>query len=140
MSDKINIEQWIKEFDSGKFDAKDFNTQCKAGWWDWFCKDNSLAGKTKKLAPKVKQIAKSPKINKEKMYVFFKNNCPMVGSLYDDFRICDMETGKVIYTITPKSGHKVLNGQSEVWGRENGFEKPLVVGTWEDVKQFFGVK
>jgi hypothetical protein len=58
--------------------------------------------------------------------------------LYDDFRICDIETGGVKYTITPKDTWE--KGQASVYGRDNNFEKSLVVGNWNDVKKFFGVK
>jgi hypothetical protein len=137
--DHVPLIEWIKKFDAGEYSDPGFDTQIKAGWYDWFCHDRSLRSKTYKLAPKVKKIAKSPKVNVERTYVFFKNNCPVHGSLYDDFRICDMETGDVIFTIVPRTGHKVKNGVAEVWGRENGFKGPLVEGTWEDVKKFFGV-
>jgi hypothetical protein len=79
----------------------------------------------------------STKIDTEKNYVFFKNNCPMRGGLYDDFRVCDMETGDVIFTVVPRCTH---SGKAEVWGRENEFKGPLVQGTWRDVKTFFGMK
>lgn len=137
--ERISLQEWIAQSDAGAFESDDFDTQVKAGWYDWFCKESSLAGKTKKLAPKVKQVARSAKIDPTKTYVFFKNNCPMYGKLYDDFRICDLETRDVIYTIIPRSGHTVKAGQAEVWGRENEFEEPLVVGTWNDVREFFGV-
>ena len=54
----------------------------------------------------------------------FKNNCPCNGSLYDDFRICDVKTGEVIYTIVPSDGFKKTKGKAIVWGRENDFEEP----------------
>ena len=50
----------------------------------------------------------------------------MSGPLYDDFRICDVETGDVIWTVTPKCGH---SGKAEVWGRQNDFKGPIAVGT-----------
>ena len=49
----------------------------------------------------------------------------MKGSLYDDFRICDLETGDVIWNVTAKSGH---THQAEVWGRVNDFKEPVAVG------------
>lgn len=134
-----SIRQWIADYDAGKFSAPDFETQCDAGWYDWFCRESSLAGKTKKLAPKVKQVAKSAKVNVDTMYVFFKNNCPVYGKLYDDFRICDVATGKVIYTVVPASGFEKNKGQAEVWGRENEFSGPLVAGDWKDILKFFEV-
>lgn len=133
----ITLETWVENFDKGMYSAKDVNTQCDAGWYDWFCRETSLANKTKELAPKVKMVAKSSKINVKTSYVFFKNNCPCEGSLYDDFRICDMESGDVIYTIVPASGYKSDKGISQVWGRENEFAEPLVEGSWKDVKAFF---
>lgn len=131
---EINIKSWIESFDKGEFDSPSRFTQCQAGWYDWFCKDSSLADKTKTLGKKLKQIADSKKINKEKQYVWFKNNCPMSGPLYDDFCIADIESGDTLYTITPKSGH---TGKAEVWGYENDFKEPLVTGAWRDMVKFF---
>jgi len=136
----MNIATFAARFLRGDFDRSDCKTQIEAGWHDWFCRDTSLEAKTRKLGNKVLQLMKSTKIDTEKNYVFFKNNCPMRGSLYDDFRVCDMESGDVIYTITPSCGHTVNKGVAEVWGRENEFKEPLVSGSWKDVKAFFGVK
>lgn len=133
------ISQFIENFKAGKYDSPSRSVQIEAGWYDWFCKDSSLKNKTQLLGKKVIQISKSKKVDVDKNYVFFKNNCPVNGSLYDDFRICSMEEGEVIYTIVPRSGHKCYNNRAEVWGRENDFEEPLVTGTWKDVKEFFGV-
>jgi hypothetical protein len=133
----MNIDTFAARFLRGDFDLNDRQTQIEAGWYDWFCRDTSLAAKTEKLGRKVLQLMKSTKIDSEKNYVFFKNNCPMRGGLYDDFRVCDMETGDVIFTIVPRCTH---SGKAEVWGRENEFKGPLVQGTWRDVKTFFGMK
>lgn len=130
------IRTFINRFNSGHFESGSRKVQIDAGWYDWFCRDTSLATKTATLGKKVKQLAGSTKLNLDTMYVFFKNNCPMVGGLYDDFRICDMETSEVIYTIIPRSGH---SGKAEVWGRENDYKEPLIKGSWRDIKSFFGV-
>lgn len=106
-------------------------------WYDWFCKDSSLESRGEKLLDKLSRIAFSKKFDLTNTYVFFKNNCPMQGKLYDDFRICDLKSGAVLFTVTPSSGHKSDNGMAEVWGKENDFEKPLVQGTWKDVIKFF---
>ena len=133
------VRQWIENFNAGKYDSSDSQTQIDTGWYDWFCKDKSLRNKTYSLASKVKRIAKSPKVNIDTMYVFFKNNCPMDGTLYDDFRICDLETGDVIFTVVPKSGHTSKKGATEIWGRENDFDGPLYEGDWKGALKWFGV-
>jgi len=136
----MNINTFAIRFLRGEFLASDVKTHIEAGWYDWFCRDTSLANKTRSLGKKVLQLMKSDKIDTDTQYVWFKNNCPMNGRLYDDFRIADMETGDVIYTIIPSCGHEREKGQAQVWGRENNFQEPLVAGNWKDVKTFFEVK
>lgn len=117
-----------------------YDALSKGVWYDWFCKSTSLPAKTQKLGPKVCQIAKSHLIDPKKTYVWFKNNCPVMGHLYDDFRICDRKTDKVLFTVVPRSGFKKDNNKALVYGHLNGFKEPLAAGDWSDIKRFFGVK
>ena len=137
MMDRLRLLRWIDEFMEGNFDSDDVKTQIKAGWFDWFCKDSSLANKTKKMGNIIKQVKRGGKVDVENWYVWFKNNCPCCGNLYDDFRIADCETGDVIYTIVPASGFDNNFGEAELWGRENDFEEPIVSGSWKDIMNYF---
>ena len=99
MKDRISINEWINKFLSGEFDSQDVRVQIQAGWYDWFCKDSSLANKTKKMGNIVHQVKRGGKVNLDDWYVWFKNNCPLNGPLYDDFRFASLETGDVQFTI-----------------------------------------
>ncbi len=99
MKDRISIKEWINRFLSGEFDSQDVRVQIQAGWYDWFCKDSSLTNKTKKMGNIVKQIKSGGKVNLDNWYVWFKNNCPLNGPLYDDFRFAKLDTGDVQMTI-----------------------------------------
>ena len=99
MQDRLRLFRWIDEFMEGNFDDADVRTQILAGWYDWFCKDSSLANKTKKMGNIIKQVKRGGKVDIENWYVWFKNNCPLNGPLYDDFRFADLETGEVQFTI-----------------------------------------
>ena len=99
MKDRISINEWINKFLSGEFDSQDVRVQIQAGWYDWFCKDSSLAKKTKKMGNIVRQVKRGGKVNLDDWYVWFKNNCPLNGPLYDDFRFASLETGDVQFTI-----------------------------------------
>lgn len=121
---ETSVREWIIRFQNNEFEASDFRTQVKAGWYDWFCKTESLRNKTYKMGKIVKQVKDGGKVDLDKHYVWFKNNCPMVGPLYDDFRFADLETGDVQLTITiddKRSEHKY-----EVWGRKNNFDGPII--------------
>lgn len=47
MDKQFKLSEWIQRFKSGEFDKPDTTTQIKAGWFDWFCRDTSLANKKK---------------------------------------------------------------------------------------------
>ena len=91
METKINLQAWIGSFILGDFDAIDVHTQIKAGWYDWFCKDSSLAKKTKRMGNIIKNLREGGKVDFKSWYVWFKNNCPLNGPLYDDFRFADLD-------------------------------------------------
>ena len=120
---KTNLKAQLEAFEKGIFLDSDGKESWCFTFYDWFCKDSSLERKSRSLFAKVKKFLKAnPQIDTEKVYVFFKNNCPMNGPLYDDFRICDDES--VIYTVIPKCGH---SGKAEIWGKGNDFKGPLKV-------------
>jgi hypothetical protein len=106
-------------------------------WYDWFCTDKQTKRRGSALVTKLKTIVNSSKIDLDNHYVWFKNNCPCWGELYDDFRIADRETGDIVFTIIPKIGHNTDHGKSAVYGPSNDFEAPLVIGTWDEVKAWF---
>ena len=138
---KMTIRKFLQDYIPNRDWAdKSTDTAIDDGWYSWydqFCKDSSLTNKTKALANKLKQIVDSPRIDPDNQYVFFKNNCPLDGSLYDDFRICDLETGDVIFTIVPRSGFGADEGKGNVWGSANNFVAPLFTGTWKEIKYWF---
>lgn len=140
MEEKKNLLEWLSDFREGKFDSPEVIVQIEAGWYDWFCKNESLKNKTKVLGTKLAQIINSPKLEPKSQFVWFKNCCPMNGTLYDDFRIADRKTGETIFTVVPKSGHKCHSGKGSVWGKENNFRGPLMEGSWKEIKEWFNKK
>ena len=121
---RITLKQQLEAFDKGIILDSDGGESSCYNFYDWFCKDTSLKNKSIKLFKQVKRWVKFRNTDTEKVYVFFKNNCPVNGPLYDDFRICDVETSDVIWTVVPKCGH---SGKAEVWGRANEFKGSIAV-------------
>lgn len=135
---EMNIKTFAERFVRGDFSSPSRKVQIDAGWYDWWCKDSSLANKTKALGKKVLTIMDSKKFDKTKTYVFFKNNCPCVGALYDHFSICDIETGDVLYCVQhlEKGSHGCEKAHWEIYG-EGEWHTPLVNGDWNACKRFF---
>jgi len=120
---KTTLTEQLKAFENDVFLDSDGKASLCYNFYDWFCSDKTLKSKAAKLFRQTKKFLKAhPQIDPNTHYVFFKNNCPMVGPLYDDFRICDIENGDVQYTVTHKCGH---TGLAEIWGRANGFKEPI---------------
>ena len=135
----MTITEFVQRFNNGDFNSQHVSVQIDAGWYDWFCNDSALRNKTMTLGRKVESIMGSKKFDKNKCYVFFKNNCPFCGPLYDQFSICDIESGDVIYCVQhlEKGSHRCDKAHWEVYGREDEFKTPLIEGTWNDVKKWF---
>lgn len=112
----MNIRGWQTHFLNGEYEKADAKTQISAGWYDWFCKDTSLANKTKKLGNIIKKVKDGGKVNLDKWYVWFKNNCPMCYPLYDDFRFSDIESRDVMFTICIDD--KSMQYKYNVYGRK----------------------
>ena len=126
------LKQQFEAFSEGKYlDSRGEESWC-FNFYDWFCNEKSLKNKANKLFPAARRFAKKMDIDLNKHYVFFKNNCPFNGRLYDDFRICDVESGDVIWTVTPKSGH---TGLCEIWGRKNDFKEAIFEG--KNLSEFY---
>jgi hypothetical protein len=124
MTNHITLRQQLEAFERGQIlsSGGEIDSEGCYNFYDWFCKQTSLEGKAKRLFSNVRTFLKHERsIDLDKHYVFFKNNCPFNGPLYDDFRICDVETGDVIWNVTPRSGH---SGKAEVYWRELGFQEP----------------
>jgi len=136
-----SVRTFVEKFKRGIYVDPRREVQIEAGWYDWFCRETSLAGKTKFLGAKVVQLSLSPMIDRDNMYVMFKNNCPGHGTLYDSFSFCDMKTNDVKYWITPANGHFGSHYRKpEVYGYNGGQNpKDNYFDNWREVRQFFGV-
>lgn len=122
MWQRLTIREWIKKFNNEEFSDNSFSTQTFAGWYDWFCKDTSLRNKTYKMGKIIKQVKDGGKVDLDNTHVWFKNNCPLCGPLYDDFRFADYKTGDTQFTITIDSPWE--KAKYCVYARRKGFEKP----------------
>jgi hypothetical protein len=121
----VNLKTQLEAFNNGIFLDSDGTESTCFNFYDWFCKDSSLKAKSKSLYNATAKFVKNFEIDVNTHYVFFKNNCPMSGPLYDSFSICDIENGDVAYWVTPKSGH---SGMAEIFTKDNGFYEPLYSG------------
>ena len=134
---KITLKQFIENWDNGVY-SNNIQSMISAGWFDWFCEDKSLYNRLKKIIGMIKAVNNSPAINSDEVQIFFKNNCPITGSLYDSFWITDIETGNVKYWVTGRIGYDNSNNEARIF-KSPDFENSLIsnTATEEDVKNYF---
>ena len=127
--ENMSIREFQRRFKAGEFENGSVKTQCEAGWWDWFCRDTSLKNKTKRLGNFVCRLKGGKRVDLDNDYVFFKNNCPLIGPLYDSISICDLEKGEVKFFIA--FGDKRESDNYVVYDVQNELDEPAVVGRKE---------
>lgn len=51
MPGELSVRQWQERYRAGAFDGKDAAVQREAGWWNWNCREDAVAGRLKRIAP-----------------------------------------------------------------------------------------
>jgi len=122
MSNNISVREWQKLFQAGEFSDKDSATQICAGWYDWFCSDEALAGRLKQIGKVVMGITE-PFIL-DNYYVWFKNNCPVCGPLFDDVRFEPLvgERDGKYFVVSKDSPHE--KQKWSLYTERHGFNQP----------------
>lgn len=85
---EITLREWLENYKNKKYaleEGDDVHEKvCDIGWYDWFCGAKSLINRTKKFYSIARKITNDFIL--DNYYVWFKNNCPVGGPLYDDMR------------------------------------------------------
>ena len=136
MSEKLNFKAQFAAF---KANSEEYIDNGSYFFWDWFCSEKALKIKSKLLMTKAAKVMSKLGLDPETHRVFFKNNCPGQGKLYDSFSICtNDEANDVVIWCTPSSGHKSVEGQAElvdfrIKTEEVHNGKSIVANSWKEL-------
>lgn len=106
---KLSITELLKD------PKKHVEADSCAFFYDWFCAENGLKNRALVLIDKLKFLVEEGLVDGDENYVWFKNNCPLSGSTYDDMRISRIEGDEFLGGFCFASGHTGEKNKANLW-------------------------
>ncbi len=96
---ELNIKEWKNEFNWEQTENKEVHKEFFGSWESVFRDYQKFITQAQSIVAIINQIKEEGKVDLEKNYIFFGNSSSIGRPYYEDFRICDIETHKVLLTI-----------------------------------------